>query len=149
MNEKIMSKSIVLGGVFGLVVGALIGAGFGAITKTINGVLIGAGSGALLGILDGALVAALTVRTAGTAGGVSIGAYTGMAAGTVIGGIVGMLIPTSLRMSANTQDIPVLDALVLGRFETIVFSAFLLCVLGTMVGAWTSGRNLAQKNTKS
>ena len=37
---------------------------------------------------------------------------------------------------------PVLDALVIGRFETIVLFSFLLCVLGTMVGAWVSGRNL-------
>jgi hypothetical protein len=44
---------------------------------------------------------------------------------------------------------PVLDALVIGRFETIVLFAFLLCVLGTMIGAWVSGQNLYPKNTKS
>jgi len=55
--------------------------------------------------------------------------------------VIGILIPTSLRMSANTQGMPVLDALTLSRFEVAVFFSFFLSVLGTMVGAWVSGRN--------
>jgi hypothetical protein len=37
---------------------------------------------------------------------------------------------------------PMLDALVHGRFETTVLFSFLLAVLATAVGAWVSGRNL-------
>jgi len=149
MNQNIMPGSLTSGSTLGLLAGGLLGGGLGAITGNMNGILTGAGIGAALGLLDGILVAALTVRTAGTNGGVSIGAYTGMGAGSVIGFIVGMLIPTSLRMSANTEGLPVLDALVLGRFETVVLFSFFLCVIGTMVGTWISGRNLYPKNTKS
>jgi hypothetical protein len=61
--------------------------------------------------------------------------------GAVLGIVIGILIPTSLRMSANTQGMPVLDALTLSRFETAVFFCFFLSILGTAVGAWVSGRN--------
>ena len=122
--------------------GAVVGAGLGLITRTLNGVLVGAVAGLALGILTGVLVAALAVRTAGTTEGVSVGAYTGMAFGALIGGVVGAAIPKSVLMSAGTEGMPVLDALVIGRFETVVLFSFLACVLGTMVGAWVAGRNL-------
>jgi hypothetical protein len=142
MNTNITQKSIVFGSTLGAMIGALVGAAFGAITVTLNGILIGLTSGLVLGILTGILTAALTVKTAGTTGGVSVGAYTGMAFGAVIGTIIGALIPDSVRMSARTQNLPVLDALIAGRFETAVLISFLLCVLGTAVGAWVAGRNL-------
>jgi hypothetical protein len=147
--KLMMQRSVLFGGLIGAVLGVVIGAGLGAITTTLNGVLVGAVAGLVLGILDGALVAALTVRTAGTTGGVSVGAYTGMGFGAIIGGFIGAFLPKWLLMSAQTEGMPVLDALVIGRFETIVLFAFLLCVLGTMVGAWVSGQNLFPKNTKS
>jgi hypothetical protein len=62
--------------------------------------------------------------------------------------IIGALIPTSLRMSANTQGLPVLDALTMGRFETAILTSFLLSILGTVVGAWIGGRNLVPRDLK-
>ena len=144
-----MQKSLLFGGISGSLLGTVVGAGLGLITATLNGVLVGAAAGFALGILTGIPVAALTVRTAGTTEGVSVGAYTGMGLGALIGGVVGAAIPKSVLMSAGTEGMPVLDAFILGRFETIVLFAFLLCVLGTMVGAWVSGRNLLPRNSKS
>jgi len=63
----------------------------------------------------------------------------------VLGGFLGVLIPESVRMSANTQQSPMLDALTAGRFETAVLVSFLLCVLGTAVGAWVAGRNFVPR----
>lgn len=147
-GESMTKRSIPLGAVIGTIFGALIGAGFGAITVTLTGILVGLVIGLVLGVVTGALTATLTIRTAGTTGGVSVGAYTGMAFGAVFGMIIGALIPTSLRMSANTQDMPVLDALSMGRFETAILTSFLLSILGTMVGAWIGGRNLVPRNLK-
>ncbi|HSL31131.1 MAG TPA: hypothetical protein VK900_18160 [Anaerolineales bacterium] len=143
-----MRRSIIFGGLLGAIFGAVIGAAFGAITTTLNGIFVGLTIGLALGILSGSLTAALTVRTAGTTGGVSVGAYTGMALGGVLGMLIGALIPTSVRMSANTQGMPVLDALTLGRFETAMLTSFLLSILGTIVGAWVGGRNLVPRNLK-
>ena len=92
--------------------------------------------------------AVLTVKTAGTTGGVSVGAYTGMGFGMVFGLLFGLLIPTSLRMRANTQGMPVLDALMMGRFETAILSSFLLAILATIVGAWIGGKNLVPRDLK-
>lgn len=41
-NTALMQKSIGLGAVIGTAFGTLIGAGFGAITTTLNGILVGA-----------------------------------------------------------------------------------------------------------
>jgi hypothetical protein len=117
-----MWKSITLGAVIGIVFGAVIGAGFGAITTTLDGVLIGLVIGLVLGVV------------------------TGMAFGGVFGMIVGVLIPTSLRMSANTEGMPVLDALMMGRFETAILTSFLLAILATIVGGWVGGKNLVPRN---
>jgi hypothetical protein len=149
MDTSMTQKSIALGAVIGTIFGSLIGAGFGAITTTLDGFLIGLVIGLVLGIITGVLTAALTVRTAGTTGGVSVGAYTGMAFGAVLGLVIGVLVPTSLRMSANTQGMPVLDALTMGRFETAILTSFLLSILGTMVGAWIGGKNLVPRNLKN
>lgn len=148
-SNSLMRPSIVFGGVLGAVFGAAIGAAFGAITTTVTGILVGLATGLVLGILTGTLTAALTVKTAGTTGGVSVGAYTGMALGGVLGMVIGALIPTSLRMSANTQGMPVLDALMLGRFETAMLASFLLSILGTIVGAWVGGKNLVPRKLKA
>ena len=141
MNNSLMQKSIIFGGGLGAVFSGIIGAGLGSIAGTLDATLLGLAIGFGLGILTGTLTGALTVKTAGTTGGVAIGAYTGMALGAFIGGVIGILIPTSLRMSANTQGMPVLDALTLSRFEVAVFFSFFLSVLGTAVGAFVSGRN--------
>jgi hypothetical protein len=144
-----MQRSILLGIALGAIFGGLMGAAFGAITATLNGILVGLAIGLALGILTGALTGASTARTAGTTGGVSFGAYTGMALGGILGLVIGVSIPTSLRMSANTQGMPVLDALMLGRFETAMLSSFLLSILGTIVGAWVGGKNLVPRTLKT
>ena len=147
-DKHIMQKSILLGIAIGAGFGGLIGAGFGAITLTLNGILVGLVIGLILGVATGFLTAALTVKTAGTTGGIGVGYFTGMLFGGVFGMVIGMLIPTSLRMSAHTEDLPMLDALMMGRFETAVLASFLLSILGTMVGAWTGGKNLVPRNLK-
>ena len=141
MNNELWKKSILFGSFLGAIGGTLLGAAIGAITETLNGILIGAITGLILGVLTGILTAMLTVRFAGTTGGVSLGAYTGMAFGAVLGLIIAALIPESVRMSANTQQSPMLDALTATGFETAVLFSFLLAVLGTAVGAWVAGRN--------
>ena len=72
-----------------------------------------------------------------------------MGLGAILGMIIGVLIPTSLRMSANTQGLPVLNALALGRFETGILTSFLLSILGMIVGGWVGGRNLVSRNLKN
>ena len=149
LTEKpIMQTSIHLGIVIGAVFGGLIGAGAGAITLTLNGILVGMLIGLVLGIITGAFTAALTVKTAGRTGGIGVGYFTGMLFGGVFGVILGALIPPSLRMSAHTDSVPVLDALAMGRFETAMLIGFLLSILGTMVGTWVGGKNLVPRNLK-
>jgi hypothetical protein len=144
--KSMTQKSILLGAVIGAIFGALVGGGLGAITKNLNGILIGLLIGLILGTLTGALTAALTVKIAGTTGGIGVGYFTGMLFGGVFGMIVGILIPTSLRMSAHTEDLPVLDVLMAGRFETAASLSFLLSILATIVGVWISGKNLVTGN---
>ncbi len=149
LGEKSLIKpSIMLGTLIGAILGTLIGGGLGALTKSLNGILIGLVIGLILGVVTGALTAALTVRTAGTTGGVAVGYFTGMIFGAVFGLILGALIPTSLRMSAHTEGLPVLDALVLGRFETAMLASFFLSILATIVGVWIGGRNQTPRNLK-
>jgi len=145
-DKPIMKKSIILGMALGASFGALIGVGLGAITRSLNGILIGLVIGLLLGMVTGALTAALTVRTAGTAGGIGIGYFTGMLFGGVFGMLLGALIPASLRMRAHTEGLPVLDALMMGRFETAVLASFTLSILATIVGVWIGGKNLVSWN---
>jgi hypothetical protein len=148
MNELVMRKSVLLGTVLGAVFGGLIGAGLGATTLTLNGTLVGGIIGSILGLVTGALTAALTVKTAGTQGGIGVGYFTGMVFGGVFGMLLGLLIPTSLRTSANTGGLPMLDALMVGRFETAMLTGFLLSALATMVGAWVAGKNFAPRDVK-
>src|SRR5690349_7220275 len=147
-EKPIMQSSIVLGMVIGGIFGGLLGIGFGAVTRTFNGILIGLVIGLMLGGVTGVLTAALTVKTAGTTGGIGVGYFTGMVFGGVFGMLLGALIPTSLRLSANTQGVPVLDVLIMGRFETAMLISFLLSILGTMVGTWVGGKNLVPRNLK-
>src|SRR4030095_6236282 len=114
-NELSLQKSVILGSMIGTACGVLIGSGLGAITKSLNGILVGLVIGLVLGAITGALTAALTVKTGGTTGGVGVGYYTGMLFGGALGLVLGALIPTSLRMRAHTEDLPVLDALMMGR----------------------------------
>jgi hypothetical protein len=148
IEKRMMRNSVVLGSVIGAGVGALIGAGLGAITGSLDAVLIGLGIGVMLGLVTGALTAALTVKTAGTTGGVGVGYYTGMVFGGAFGLVLGALTPTPLRMSANTEDLPVLDALAMGRFETAILAGFILSILATIVGVWVGGRNYVPRNVK-
>ena len=145
-DKPIMKKSIILGMALGASFGTLIGVGLGAITRSLNGILIGLVIGLLLGMVTGALTAALTVKTAGTAGGIGIGYFTGMLFGGVFGMLFGALIPASLRMRAHTEGLPVLDALMMGRFETAVLASFTLSILATIVGVWIGGKNLVSWN---
>lgn len=146
IDIPILQSSVMLGAVIGGIFGAFIGAGLGAITRNVNGILIGLVVGLILGIVTGALTAALTVKTAGTTGGVGVGYFTGMLFGGLFGMILGALIPTSLRMRAHTEGLPLLDALIMGRFQTAILMGFLLSILATIVGVWISGRNLVSKN---
>jgi hypothetical protein len=50
--------------------------------------------------------------------GTGLGLVFGTLIGAVLGMLIGVLIPTSPRMSANTQGMSVLDALMLGRGKT-------------------------------
>jgi hypothetical protein len=145
-NKTLMQKSIRLGAVIGIVFGLFIGAVFGAITTTVNGILIGALIGLILGIFTGVPTAVLTAKVAGTTGGIGVGYFTGMVFGGVFGLILGALIPPSLRMRAHTEGVPVLDALMMGRFETAILTSFLLSILATIVGAWVGGKNLVSRN---
>ena len=141
-DKSIIQTSITLGAAIGATVGVLIGVGLGAITRGLNGILIGLVIGLLLGMVTGALTAALTVKTAGTTGGIGVGYFTGMLFGGVFGMLLGALIPASLRMRAHTEGLPVLDALMMGRFETAVLASFTLSILATIVGVWIGGKNL-------
>jgi hypothetical protein len=148
VEQSITKPSIKLGAFIGLLFGALMGAGLGAITKSLNGILIGLVIGLILGVVTGALTAALTVQTAGTTGGVGVGYFTGMLFGGAFGMILGVLAPTPLRMSAHTQGMPILDALMMGRFETAIMLGFTLSILDTIVGVWIGGKNQVPRNLK-
>ncbi len=147
-DRSITSPSILLGVMIGAAFGALVGGGLGAITRSLNGVLIGLVIGIVLGVLTGALTAALTVKTAGTNGGIGVGYFTGMIFGSLFGMFLGMLVPNSWRLSAHTEGLPVLDALMTGRFETAMLISFPLSILATIVGVWVSGKNLVPRNLK-
>ncbi len=149
LSEKSITKpSLVLGALIGAAFGALTGGGLGAITKSLHGILIGLVIGLTLGVVTGALTARLTVKTAGTTGGVAVGYFTGLLFGGAFGMRVGTLIPTSLRLSAHTEGLPVLDALAAGRFEAATLIAFPLAILAAIVGVSVGGKNLVPRNLK-
>lgn len=145
-SQTLMQKSIVLGSVLGAIFGALMGAGLGALIRTLNGIVIGLVIGLLLGLVTGALTAALTVKIASTTGGVGAGYFTGMVFGGALGILIGALIPASLLRRAHTEGVPVLDALMMGRFETAMLTGFLLSILATIIGVWIAGKNLAPRD---
>jgi hypothetical protein len=145
-SKSMMRSSVIWGTLIGAGAGALTTGGLGAITRSLNGILIGLGIGIILGGITGALTAALTVKTAGTTGGVGVGYYTGMLLGGVFGLILGALLPTSWRLRAHTEGLPILDALAIGRFETAAMLGFFLSILATIVGVWIGGRNSVPRN---
>ena len=147
-EKPIMKASVLLGIVVGAIFGGLIGAGLGAITGSVSSILIGLVIGLALGAVTGALTAALTVKAAGTTGGIGVGYFVGMVFGGVFGMLLGVLIPTTWRESAHTEGLPVLDALVIGRFETAVLLSFLLSIVATIVGIWVGGKNFIPRNLK-
>lgn len=147
-DPSVMQPSIRLGIRIGGMIGALMGIGLGAITQNINGILIGLVLGLVLGVINGILAAILTVKVAGINGGVGVGYFVGMLLGGTLGMIFGALIPTSLRMSAGTEGLPILDALALGRFDTAVLFSFTFSILDTIVGVWISGKNQIPRNLK-
>jgi hypothetical protein len=124
------------------------GIGLGAITQNINGILLGFVIGLVFGVINGLLTALVTVKVAGRTGGVGVGYFAGMLLGGTFGMIVGALIPTSLRMNAGTGELPILDALVMGRFETAVLFSFTCSILDTIVAVWVSGKNQIPRNLK-
>jgi hypothetical protein len=147
VDKPIMQRSLVQGSAVGGISGMLIGLVLGALTGRLGGIGIGLLIGSAVGAVTGALTGALTARIAGTSGGIGVGYFTGMIFGGVFGMILGTLVPTSLRMSANTHGIPVLDALVMGRFEAATLISFLLSVLAAAVGAWIGGKNVVPTHT--
>lgn len=147
-DPAIMQPSIWLGVRIGSTIGSLMGIGLGAITQSFNGILIGLAIGLVLGVINGILTAVVTVKIAGRTGGVGIGYFAGMLFGGAFGMILGALIPTSLRMNAGTQGLPILDALVLGRFDTAVLLSFTFSILDTMISVWISGKNQIPRNLK-
>ena len=147
-GRSLMRPSVILGTLIGAGVGALTAGGLGVVTKSLNGILIGLAIGIVLGGVTGALTAALTVKTGGTTGGVSVGYYTGTLVGGVLGLLIGALIPTTWRMRANTEGMPVLDALARGRFETAIMMGFFLSILATIVGVWIGGKNFVPRNLR-
>lgn len=146
-EKSIVKPSIILGACVGAVSGALIGGGLGAITKSLNGILIGLLIGLILGTVTGALTAALTVKIAGTSGGIGVGFYIGMLFGGFFGMALGALIPTSWLMSVHTEGLPMLDALMMGHFETAMLTGFLMSTLATIVGVWIGGKNEIPRST--
>ena len=149
LNKSLLQKSVRLGALVGAVFGGVIGAGFGAITTTFNGILVGAVIGLVLGMVTGVPTAALAAKTAGTTGGVGVGYFTGMVFGGIFGMILGALIPPSVWMRAHTEGLPVLDALMMGRFETAILISFLLSIVATIVGAWVAEKNLVARDLKN
>jgi len=147
--KTMMQRSVALGTALGAIFGALIGAGLGSITRTLDGTLVGLLIGLILGVVTGALTAALTVRTAGTTGGIGTGYFTGLLFGGAFGMILGALLPASLRMSAHTEGLPMLDALVMGRFETAILAGFVHSILSAMVGVWIGGKNFISRKNKN
>lgn len=137
-----MRSSVIFGSLLGAVFGVLVAAAFGVITRNLNGILIGLIIGLVLGILTGASTAALTVKMAGTTGGIGVGYFTGMVFGAVLGMILGLLIPESLWMRVQTATLPMLDGLIISRFEAVFHISFLFSVLATVVGVWVAGKNL-------
>ena len=148
-NKALLQKSVRLGALVGAAFGGVIGAGFGAITTTFNGILVGAVIGLVLGMVTGVPTAALAAKTAGTTGGVGVGYFTGMVFGGIFGMILGALIPPSVWMRAHTEGLPVLDALMMGRFETAILISFLLSIVATIVGAWVAEKNLVARDLKN
>ena len=139
--ESVTRQSAVLGGIVGEIAGAIIGTLTGFLTTDLTGALMGFTVGVILGALAGILVGMVVSKTAGASGGPSIGAYSGMGTGAILGAMIGMLIPNTLRTSPILLQTPVLETLASSRFETIALFAFLLCILGTAVGVWVSGKN--------
>ena len=140
-SANLTKQSVVLGGIIGEVAGAIIGSVTGALTMNLTGILMGFTVGVTLGALTGILTGAVVTKTAGTIGGPSIGTYSGMGFGAILGTLIGLIIPDSVRMSATILRTPVLNMLASSRFETVSLFAFLLCILGAMVGVWVSGKN--------
>lgn len=149
MNNNLTSKSIFFGSWLGVLSGAILGAGTGAISGTWNGVTVAAIIGAISGIFTGALTGALVTRTAGTTGGVSTGAYSGMAFGAFLGLICGMFVPESFRLKVLELDVLILNVIFSGRFEAAILFSFLFSVLATAVGAWIGGRNLMRRDVEN
>lgn len=145
-NKSFYSKSGIFGAWLGVFFGAILSAGTGALSASWNGVQFGIITGIILGGVTGSLTGALTVRTAGTTGGVSVGAYTGMLFGALFGGMLGIFIPETFRASVLSLDILILNVIMQGRFEMVVLLMFLLSIIGTAVGAWVGGRNLAARD---
>ena len=119
-----MKSSIILGSLIGAGVGALTMGGLGAITKSLNGILIGLVIGIVLGVDDRCSDRRVDRQNGWYDGRNWRWIFTGMLFGGVFGMLLGALIPASLRMRAHTEGLPVLDALMMGRFETAMLARF-------------------------
>ncbi|MBT3339127.1 MAG: hypothetical protein HN855_10355 [Anaerolineae bacterium] len=142
---SLLQQSAVFGAIIGEIAGAIIGTATGFLTMNLTGILLGFTAGVILGALTGLLTGIIVGKIAGTSGGPSVGAYAGMAFGTFLGAITGLFIPETIRASIHALQVPALSALALSRFEMVSLFAFLLCILGTLVGVWVAGKNYAVK----
>ena len=142
---RLLQQSAVLGIIIGEIVGAIVGTTIGFLATNLTSILLGFTAGVILGALAGLLTGIVVSKAAGTSGGTSIGAYSGMGVGALLGIIAGLLIPGSIRTSVYALHAPMLSAVALSRFEIISFFAFLLCILGTVVGVWVAGKNYEPK----
>jgi hypothetical protein len=143
--RQLYSRSVIFGAALGIFFGLPLGAATGSLSANWSGVQFGALWGAALGALTGALTGVLTAYTAGVTGGVSMGAYTGMFFGAAFG-VLGVFIPEAFRAGVLALNVLILNVIMQGRFEMVVLLMFLLSIIGTAVGAWVGGRNLAARD---
>lgn len=141
-----MRQSIALGAKIGGISGALIGALLGGLTGSLGGILSGGLIGLVPAAVTGALTAALTVKIAGTAGGIGVGYFTGMLFGALFGMLLGILIPIAWWTEILARALPMLEGLVVSRFETVMHVSFLFAVLAAIVGVWVGGKNMVVEN---
>lgn len=146
ISQPIMRKSISLGAKIGGISGALIGALLGGLTGSFSGILSGLLIGFVPAAVTGALTAALTVKVAGTTGGIGVGYFTGMLFGALFGMLLGILIPVAWWTEILATALPILEGLVVSRFETVMHVSFLFAVLAAIVGVWIGGKNMIEES---
>jgi len=144
-TKALTTDSVRTGAIFGVVVGAPMGAFVGALTLTMIGVAGGALIGAVCGLIIGPLVGWAAAKYGGVTGGVSIGAYSGMIVGALVGIVIGVAVADVAERVEMIRQTVFLDALSQGYFQSAVLCGFLGSALGMSVGAIVGRRNLRMK----